>query len=100
MVYSIEDIRRIAVPIAASYGVDRVRLFGSYARGEATEKSDVDFRIDRGEVRDLFQMGALYADLQAKLCKPLDIVTTEALDAAFLARIQPDEVLIYEHDNL
>ena len=96
MVYSIEDIRRIAVPIAANYGVDRIRLFGSYARGEATEKSDVDFRIDCGDVRDLFQMGALYADLQDKLKKPLDLVTTEALDTAFLARIQPDEVLIYE----
>lgn len=96
MVYSIEEIRRIAAPIAARHGVARVRLFGSYARGEATENSDVDFRVDCGQISDLFGMGALYADLQEKLQKPLDIVTTEGLDADFLARIQPDEVLLYE----
>lgn len=96
MVYSIDEIRNIAAPIAASYGVERMRLFGSYARGEATENSDVDFRIDCGRIKDLFEMGGLYAELQDKLNKNLDIVTTEGLDESFLARIQPDEVLIYE----
>ncbi len=96
MVYSVDEIRRIAVPIAARHGVERVRLFGSYARGEATENSDVDLRVDCGRITDLFGMGALYADLQEKLNKPLDLVTTEGLDENFLRRIQPDEVLIYE----
>ena len=96
MIYSIDEIRRITVPIAARHGVERMRLFGSYARGEATEKSNVDLRIDCGRIKDLFGMGALYADLQDQLQKPLDIVTTEGLDQRFLARIQPDEVLLYE----
>ena len=96
MVYSIDEIRSITAPIAASYGVERIRLFGSYARGEATENSDVDLRVDCGRVKDLFEMGGLYVELQEKLNKGLDIVTTEGLDADFLARIQPEEVLIYE----
>lgn len=96
MVYSIEEIRRIASPIAARHGVARVRLFGSYARGEATENSDVDLRVDCGSITDLFGLGALYADLQDGLRKPLDLVTTEGLDAGFLARIQPEEVMLYE----
>jgi len=48
MVYTIDQIRRIAMPIAAAYGVKSMRLFGSYARGEATDDSDVDILIDRG----------------------------------------------------
>lgn len=96
MVYSVDEIRRIAAPIAARHGVERMRLFGSYARGEATESSDVDLRVDCGSITDLFGMGALYADLQEELQKPLDIVTTEGLNDAFLAKIQPDEVLLYE----
>lgn len=48
MVYSIEQIRRITQPIAAAYGIRSMRLFGSYARGEATEDSDVDILIDKG----------------------------------------------------
>lgn len=96
MIYSIEEIKRITVPIAARHGVARIHLFGSYARGEATESSDIDFRVDSGQIRDLFGMGALYADLQEKLQKPLDIVTTEGSEADFLDRIKPDEVLLYE----
>ena len=96
MVYSVEEIRRIVAPIAARHDVERLRLFGSYARGEATESSDVDLHVDCGGITDLFGMGALYADLQEKLQKPLDIVTTEGASATFLAQIKPDEVLIYE----
>ncbi len=96
MVYSVEEIRRITAPIAARHKVERLRLFGSYARGSATEDSDVDLRVDCGEITDLFAMGALYADLQERLQKPLDLVTTEGLDADFLTRIRKDEVLIYE----
>ena len=36
-VYSVRDLRAIIAPIAARHGVDRVYLFGSYARGEATK---------------------------------------------------------------
>ena len=96
MIYSIEQIRRIAAPIAAAYGVKSMRLFGSYARGQATERSDVDLLIDRGSVRSGFALGGLYADLRDSLQKELDLVTTQGADAAFLNQIRPDEVLIYE----
>ena len=42
MVYSIEEIRQRIEPVAKKYGVSMIWLFGSYARGEATEKSDID----------------------------------------------------------
>ncbi len=96
MIYTIDQIRRIAAPIAAAYGVKSMRLFGSYARGEATEHSDVDLLIDRGSLRSGFALGGLYADLRDGLQKELDLVTTQGADADFLLRIQPDEVMIYE----
>lgn len=96
MIYTIEQIRRIAAPIAAAYGVKSMRLFGSYARGEATEHSDVDLLIDRGNLRSGFALGGLYADLRDGLRKELDLVTTQGADADFLLRIKSDEVMIYE----
>ena len=96
MIYTIEQIRRIAAPIAAAYGVKSMRLFGSYARGEATEHSDVDLLIDRGGLRSGFALGGLYADLRDGLRKELDLVTTQGADAEFLLRIKPDEVIIFE----
>ncbi|MFR7744651.1 MAG: nucleotidyltransferase family protein [Acutalibacteraceae bacterium] len=45
-VYSIDEIREIVAPIAKQHGVDKVFLFGSYARGDATPASDVDLCVD------------------------------------------------------
>lgn len=95
MVYTVEQIRRIAEPIARSYGLKSLSLFGSYARGEATEASDIDMLVDCGAVRSAFQMGGLYADLSEGLGKSLDLVTTDHRDKAFLGRIQADQLRLY-----
>ena len=93
--YSVADIQRIVSPIAAKYGVNRVYLFGSYARGENTPSSDVYLRIDKGEVRGM-QMAYLLSDLEDALRLPVDLLSTAALDAQFLQSIKGEEKLIYE----
>ncbi len=40
-----QEIRRVAVRMGSAVGAERVILFGSYARGDATEDSDVDLMI-------------------------------------------------------
>ena len=42
MIYTIDEISRRIQPVASAYGLRAVYLFGSYARGEATENSDID----------------------------------------------------------
>ena len=44
--YSIDEISRRVAPVAKSYGLPAVYLFGSYARGEATPESDIDLLVD------------------------------------------------------
>ena len=56
MIYTIEEIKQKAIPIAQEYGVDSMSLFGSYARGEASEDSDLDFFIDRGDIKGLLDL--------------------------------------------
>ena len=96
-IYAIDELRALISPIAAQYGVDRIFLFGSYARGQATENSDVDLRIDKGNVKGLFTLGALYSDLEERLGKKLDLLTTGSLDQQFLSHIAQEEVLLYDH---
>jgi len=93
--YSISDIQRIVKPIAARYGVERMTLFGSYARGENTPDSDIDLRIDRGHVHRL-QMAFLLTDLEDALHTKVDLLSTNALDEAFLSAIRGEEKLMYE----
>ncbi len=94
-IYTIEEIKSIVFPIARAHDVDRIYLFGSYARGEATANSDVDLRVDKGRLKGLFALGALYADLEEGLGKKLDLLTTGSLDHTFLQAIAQEEVLIY-----
>lgn len=46
-----EDIRYHVVSLAEEYGAEKVSLFGSYARGEASESSDVDLLLEKGAIR-------------------------------------------------
>lgn len=94
-IYTIDEIKEIIAPVAAQYGVQSVYLFGSYARGEATESSDLDLRVERGKVLDFFTLGEMYCDLEEKFEKELDLLTTGSLDAEFLSRIANEEIMIY-----
>lgn len=103
-IYTIEEIQSIIIPIARQYKGLKVYLFGSYARGEADEKSDIDFRIDGGKIDSLFILGGLYAALEEALQKPLDLITTDSLrqnmhdrmTRNLIRHIKKEERLIYE----
>ena len=95
-VYTINEIRRIAAPIAEAHKVDSLRLFGSYARGEAEPRSDLDFVISRGEVTSMFKLGGLQSALADAFRKKVDIFTDDSLESEFKKSIQADEVMIYE----
>lgn len=82
MIYTVEEIRRRVAPVADKYHLAAVYLFGSYARREATENSDVDLMVDRSgsTIRGMFDMGALYEDLCQSMGKKVDLITTQILE--------------------
>ena len=97
MPYSIEQLKTIITPIAEKHGVERVSLFGSYSKGLATEKSDVDLIIEKGRLKTLFQLSGFRLDIEDALNLPVDLITDEAGDRDFLDRIAKDEVLLYRN---
>ena len=68
-----EEILRIA----AKYGAYNVRIFGSVARGEADEQSDIDFLMNMEPGRSLFDLGGLLSDLEDLLGCNVDVVTED-----------------------
>ena len=96
-IYTIEEIRTVVREIAQQYGVERVSLFGSYARGNARQDSDIDLRIDKGRIRGLFKLSGFHLDLEERLKIHVDVLTTESLDDKFLKRISEEEIILYEH---
>ena len=96
MRYTVDEIKEIVAALAAQYGADRIYLFGSYARGEATKSSDIDLRVDKGQLRGLVALSGLRIDISEALSKNVDLLTTRSLSEDFRNEIKNDEVLIYE----
>jgi len=95
--YTINQIRDIVVPIAKQHGVKSVSLFGSYASGRATPQSDVDLKIEKGQLKSLFDLSRFRLDVEDALQLPLDLITTQCSDAAFLRETEKSEVLLYRN---
>ena len=94
-VRSIPEIQNIVSSLAQEYGAQRVYLFGSYARGDMTDSSDIDLRIDKGSIRGI-QLAGLLVDLEDALGVSVDLISTSSLDQPFLDSIRRDEVLLYD----
>ena len=94
----IADIQRTVADLGKQYGAERIFLFGSFARGDAVADSDIDLRIDKGKIRGLFALSGLHLALEERLGRKVDLLTSDSLDAEFLARIRPEEVLLYAHE--
>lgn len=82
MIYTIEEIRERIRPVAESYHLKAVYLFGSYARGEAKECSDVDLLVDTSgtPLKSLMSLGALYCELEEAFQKPIDLITVSSIE--------------------
>lgn len=83
-----EEILRIA----AAYGARHLRVFGSAARGEADEASDIDFVVELEPGRSLFDLGGLQADLEALLGRRVDVVTERGIRARIRERVLREAV--------
>lgn len=95
MPYTIDELREIISPIAAEHGVKSVSLFGSYSKGNASRESDVDLKIEKGQLRTMFQISGFRLAVEDALQLPVDLITSESSDREFLAMIAKDEVLLY-----
>ena len=76
-VYTIEEIKKMIYDILKKYGIEKAYIFGSYARGEADKKSDVDIMIKKGKLKTLLQLSALAYEIEQILKKQVDIVIEE-----------------------
>ena len=89
------DAHREAVrAIVAAHRASNPRVFGSVARGEDTEASDLDILIDPTGRPSLFDIGAIYNELAALLGVEVDILTPNALPDKFRERVLAEAVPI------
>ena len=73
-VLTIKEIKDRIRPIMQKHSIHEVYLFGSYSRGEATNKSDVDIYCESGDIKGLISVGFFKDELESALGKEADIV--------------------------
>ena len=93
---TLQDIRSARrdeiLKLAAKRGAKNVRVFGSVARGDNDERSDVDFLVEMEPGRTLFDLSGLLLDLEAVLHTPVDVVTEKGLRPRVRERILAEAV--------
>jgi len=94
--YTLDEIKTISIPVAQKYGVKKLALFGSYARGEQKVYSDIDFLIEKGNILDLFMLGGFINALQDNFGVRVDVLTYDSLRESMIADSIGDEVVLYE----
>jgi len=84
-----------------AYPVDKAWVFGSYARGDETRKSDIDIlvRFDKDAKINLFDYAGIMIELEDLLHKKVDLVQEGKLYKFAQNSVEQDKILVYERDN-
>ena len=94
----LKKLKKQIYQIAAKYGIKEVYVFGSVARGDETNLSDVDFLIEMESGASSFGIGAFQFEVQKLLGIQIDVVPTFALpnvdDKSFVQSLQSEAVAL------
>ena len=96
MATDIRNLSKLIAPIAEKYGVERVYLFGSRARGDYSDGSDYDLSIDQGSLVKLRDFLDFIDELESVLNCKVDVVCRDDVGkSGFYQSMVSSEVLIY-----
>lgn len=88
----LQNRREEIIRTAMKYGARNVRVFGSAARGEATDHSDIDLLVDMEPGRSLLDLSGFHADMEGLLGRKVDIVTEQSIYWLLRRRILKEAV--------
>lgn len=92
---TIDEIKKAVTKYGKKYGIKSAYLFGSYAKNAATENSDIDLIIEKGDLQTYKSYSGLLYDLEDELGISVDLLTTEGVKPRFFELIKNDRILLY-----
>lgn len=84
------------LPILKSQGILKASIFGSFARGDNTEKSDVDMLVELDSSKTLFDLVELKIQLEKRLNKKVDVMTYKSIHPLLKKAILKEQKIIYK----
>ncbi|MCL4362745.1 nucleotidyltransferase family protein, partial [Candidatus Parvarchaeota archaeon] len=97
MVNSLEEVKRLAIPVLKEHGIRKAAVFGSFARGDFDDKSDVDFLIEPPDGKfSLLDLAGVKVDLEEVLGRKVDLVLYRSIYEPIKGRILKEQIILYE----
>jgi len=94
--HKVKKILDAMQPFLANFGICRIALFGSYARDDDKQGSDIDIIIDTDKDFSIFSFIRLKQDLEDKLDRKIDLVESVCLDPVIREEVLSQALVIYE----
>ena len=91
---TIDEIKQKTTPILKRHGITRAAVFGSVARGEASEKSDIDILVEIPRSYSLFEFAGIKLALEDVLGKKVDLIDYKAIKPRIRENILSSQVSI------
>lgn len=93
------ETNKIIIETLLPFNPKQISVFGSYARGEMNEESDIDIMVDFPRGITYFDIGGMYMDLVEKLGRNIDLLTKGAVSPIFKKYIDTHLIEIYNVDK-
>ena len=90
----LKELKKAIVAVLKQHEVKKAALFGSFARGEATEESDIDLLVEFEGRKSLLDLAGLQLELQESLRKKVDVFTYNSLHPLLKDRILREQVML------
>ena len=90
-----KKIRESIVAILTRYGAERIAIFGSYARGEAGDRSDIDILVRFARPKSLIQLVQIEYEISESIHMNVDLVTEKAVSPYIASTIHRDDMVIF-----
>ena len=91
---AIDEFKGEMIPVLQQHDVIHAAVFGSFARGEQKENSDLDILIEFGEGKSLLDLVALKLELEEILKRKIDVVTYNGLHPAIREKVLKEQMVI------
>jgi len=89
------ETNKIIIETLLPFKPKQICVFGSYARGEMNDESDIDILVDFPKGITYFDIGGIYMDLVERLKRKVDLVSKGGLNPTFRPYIENDLIEIY-----
>jgi len=90
-----EAAKETIIGVLKQYGAEKIAVFGSYARGQAGQRSDIDILVSFQKPKSLLELVRIEQELSKSLHIPVDLLTEKAISPYLVDSVRNDAVVIF-----